>query len=255
MNFYINDDNIRLKAVLDMPINQSGKCPLVIIIHGFTGHSEERHITAVSRTMNELGYATLRADMYGHGKSDGNFHDHTLFKWMSNAMTVIDYARNLPFVTDLYLCGHSQGGLTVMLAAGLKHEYIRGLIPLSPAVMIPEMARKGELLGTKFDPDQIPEELISPENWTLSGNYIRAAQMIHVEDAIARYRGPVLLIHGDADEAVPLSCSVEAEKAYENAKLVVIPGDVHCYDYHLDQVLDAIREWLPKQEMSQRKQF
>ena len=245
MNFSINDDNIRLSAVLDMPEGTPAKCPLVIIIHGFTGHSEERHITAVSHTMNELGYATLRVDMYGHGKSDGAFHDHTLFKWMTNVMTIIDYARSLPFVTDLYLCGHSQGGLTVMLAAGLKHESIRGLIPLSPAVMIPEMARKGNLLGADFDPDHIPEEIRSPEGWTLSGNYIRAAQMIHVEDAIARYHGPVLLIHGDADEAVPLSCSEEAFRDYDNAKLVVIPGDTHCYDNHLEMVLDAIREWMP----------
>ena len=245
MNFYINDDKIRLNAVLDMPQGAGAKCPLVIIIHGFTGHSEEPHIVGVSRTMNELGYATLRVDMYGHGKSEGIFHDHTLLKWMTNAMTVIDYARSLPFVTDLYLCGHSQGGLTVMLAAGMKHEYIKGLIPLAPAVMIPGNARKGELMGSKFDPNRIPEELYSLEGWTLSGNYIRAAQMIHVEDAISRYHGPVLLVHGDADEAVPLRCSEDAQQAYDDAKLVVIPGDTHCYDHHLDMVLDAIRDWMP----------
>ena len=245
MNTEIYDDKIRLSATLDMPETPCEKCPLVIVIHGFTGYSEERHITAVSQTFNELGYATLRVHMYGHGKSDGKFHDHTLFKWMTNAMTVIDYARSLPFVTEIWLCGHSQGGMTVMLAAGLKHEFIRGLIPLSPAVMIPEMARKGELLGCKFDPNRIPEELVSPEGWTLSGNYIRAAQMIHAEDAIARFHGPVLLVHSDTDEVVPFICSEEAAQAYDNAKLVVIPGDTHCYDYHLEQVLDAIREWMP----------
>ena len=241
----INDDNIRLAATLDMPVNAPEKCPLVIVIHGFTGYSEERHISAVARTMNEMGYATLRVDMYGHGKSDGEFRDHTLFKWMTNAMTVIDYALTLPFVTDLYLCGHSQGGLTVMLAAGLKHESIRGIIPLSPAVMIPEMARKGNFLGEEFDPDNIPEELPVKDGLTLKGNYLRAAQMIHVEDAIARFTGPVLLVHADTDEVVPCSCSVEAAKAYYNAKLVITHDDTHCYDNHLEDVLDAIRDWLP----------
>lgn len=246
---FITDDGIRLNAVLDMPAEHAEKCPLVIVIHGFTGHSEERHILAVSRTMNEIGYATLRVDLYGHGKSEGTFHDHTLLKWMTNAMTVIDYARTLPFVTDLYLCGHSQGGLTVMLAAGMKHEVISGLIPLSPATMIPEMARKGELLGICFDPDRIPEELVSEaDGWTLSGNYLRAAQMIHVEDAIARYHGPVLLVHSDTDEAVPVSCSIEAAQAYDNAKLVITHGDTHCYDDHLDEVLDAVRSWLLRRQ-------
>ena len=242
----ITDDKIRLTATLDMPAGDPEKCPLVIVIHGFTGYSEERHIVAAARTMNEMGYATLRVDMYGHGKSEGEFGDHTLFKWMTNAMTVIDCARTLPFVTDLYLCGHSQGGLTVMLAAGLKHEFIRGIIPLSPAAMIPEMARKGDLLGISFDPARIPEKLEVKEGLWLKGNYIRAAQMIHVEDAIARYSGPVLLVHADTDEVVPVSCAVEAAKGYQNAKLVIIHDDNHHYDNHLDQVLDAIREWLPK---------
>ncbi len=86
----ITDDKIRLTATLDMPAGDPEKCPLVIVIHGFTGYSEERHIVAAARTMNEMGYATLRVDMYGHGKSEGEFGDHTLFKWMTNAMTVID---------------------------------------------------------------------------------------------------------------------------------------------------------------------
>ena len=243
---YITDDKIRLHATLDMPEGNPEKCPLVVIIHGFTGYSEERHIAAAAQTMNELGYATLRVDMYGHGKSEGEFHDHTLLKWMTNAMTVIDYARGLPFFTDLYLCGHSQGGLTVMLAAAMKHEFIKGIIPLSPAVMIPEQARKGNLLGVNFDPNRIPEELYMDDGRVLSGNYIRAAQMVHVEDVYSKYTGPVLIVHADTDEAVPFSCAEEAARSFKDARLVVIPNDTHCYDNHLDMVLDAIRGWLPK---------
>ena len=38
-----------------------------------------------------------------------------------------------------------------------QHDAIQGIIPLSPAWMIPEGARKGPLLGQTFDPDHIPE--------------------------------------------------------------------------------------------------
>ncbi|MBR2766370.1 MAG: alpha/beta fold hydrolase [Blautia sp.] len=245
---YLTDDKIKLNIKLDMPAGydsaSGAKCPLVIVIHGFTGHMEERHITAVSGTLNEIGYATLRVDMYGHGSSEGEFHDHTLFKWMSNAMTVIDYARSLDFVTDLYLCGHSQGGLMVMLAGAMKADVIKAIIPLSPAAMIPEGARKGELLGQTFDPEHVPDELIREDGRTLGGNYVRVAQTIRVEDFIDRYDGPVLIIHGDQDEAVPVEVGIEAAKRYKNAKLVLIPGDNHCYDYHLDMVTDAVREWM-----------
>ena len=244
---FINDDGIRLNAKLDLPADGAEKCPLVIVIHGFTGHMEERHITAVSAMLNEIGCATLRVDMYGHGGSGGSFHDHTLYKWLTNAMTVIDYGRGLDFVTDLYLCGHSQGGLTVMLAAALKHDVIRGIIPMSPATSIPSGARRGMMLGRSFDPEHIPEEMPIKDELILGGNYVRVAQTIHVEEAIARFRGPVLLVHGTADEAVPYACSVEAQKAYANAELAPIPDDTHCYDQHLDMVVDAIRGWMRKQ--------
>jgi pimeloyl-ACP methyl ester carboxylesterase len=239
--FYIDSDGIRLHAKLDQV---SEKGPLCILIHGFTGHIEETHIVAVSKGINAVGIATLRADMYGHGHSDGEFKKHTLFKWMTNVLTVIDYARALDFVTDIYLCGHSQGGLLVMLAAAMKHDVIRGLIPLSPAWMIPEIARKGELLGEQFDPDHIPESLDFWNGHKLDANYVRVAQTIRVDDAIARYAGPVLVVHGDEDESVPLRCGVEAAHAYRDAKLVIIPGDDHCYTRHLDQVVDAVKTWL-----------
>ena len=172
---FIIDDGIRLNAKLDLPEQGGDECPLVIVIHGFTGNMEERHITAVSRTLNEIGCATLRVDMYGHGQSGGSFRDHTLYKWLTNAMAVIDYARSPGTFTDLYLCGHSQGGLTAMLAAALKRDVVSGLIALSPGANIPEDSRRGVLLGFPFDPDRIPDEIPVKDGLFLSGNYIRVA--------------------------------------------------------------------------------
>ncbi len=244
---YIIDDGIRLHAKLDMPDQPACKCPLAIVIHGFTGHMEEAHIIAVSRALNGLGVATLRVEMYGHGESDGEFRNHTLYKWLTNALRVIDYARSLDFSTDLYLCGHSQGGLAVMLAAAMKRDVVKGLIPLSPATMIPECARRGELLGVQFDPDHVPDELNSWDGRTLDGNYVRVAQTIFVEDAIDRYGGPVLIVHGDADEAVPVQCAIDAARRYKNAELVLVPEDTHCYDHHLDVAVEAVRTWMARQ--------
>lgn len=242
-HFQIQDDGVKLNAKLDIP---EGSRDIVVVIHGFTGHMEEPHILAVTRAFNELGLATLRVDMYGHGHSEGAFEDHTLYKWLTNALTVIDYARNLDFVRDVYLCGHSQGGLTVMLAAALEHDRVRGVIPLSPAAMIPEYCRKGDMLGMAFDPDHIPEYLEYGER-RLGGNYVRVAQTIRVEDAVDRYEGPVLIVHGDADEAVPVQVGIDAARRYRQAELVLIPGDTHCYDHHLDQVVDAVKAWTRKQ--------
>ena len=237
--FFIDSDGTRLHAKLDRP-EGAEKGPLCILIHGFTGHMEEDHIKAAQKAMNDAGVSVLRVEMYGHGGSDGEFKDHTLYKWVTNALAAVKYGKSLDFVTDLYLSGHSQGGLLTMLVGGMCPDDFKALLPLSPAWMIPEIAREGNVLGTSFDPKHIPD-MITSGSWELSGDYIRVAQTIHVEDEIERFEGPVLIIHGDADETVPFSYAEKAAKLYKNAELVPIHGDDHCFTKHLNEMADAVR--------------
>ena len=248
--FYMDHDGIPLHAKLEFPAGFSleeknpGRCPLVIVQHGFTGHMEEDHILAVSRTLNQTGFATLRTELYGQGKSGGTFTEHTLFKWLSEMLTVIDYAGRLDFVSELFLCGHSQGGLTVMLAGAMKRDQLRAIIPLSPAAMIPEDARHGSMLGHPFDPAHVPDVLEMDGNCRLGGNYLRVARMIWVEPAIDAFTKEVLIIHGDRDETVPIRCAQEAAARYKDAELVVIPGADHCYNGHLEEVTQALAAYM-----------
>lgn len=245
-HFTIMDDGIGLDAVLEMPKERGEKYPVLIIIHGFTGWKEETHLSAMAKAAKECGYAALRVDMYGHGGSGGRFRDHTLYKWLTNIITVIDYARKMEGAGDIFLMGHSQGGLAVVLAAAMERDVVKGLIPLAPALMIPEGARKGRLLGTDFDPEDIPETVVPGDYPELGGNYLRVAQTLSVEDAIDRYKGPVLIVHGDTDMTVPFSCSAEAAPRYENCELVNIHGDTHCFDLHLNEAVAAVRSFLEK---------
>ena len=241
---YIIDDGIKLNAKLDMPDDDSKRYPLCLIFHGFTGHIEEDHIVAVARSMNEIGIATLRLDLYGHGNSDGEFRDHTLYKWLNNILAVVDYAKKLDFVSELFLCGHSQGGLAVTLAAAMERDVIRALIPLSPAYSIIQGAKEGELLGKNFDPEHIPDELISWDGRKLSGNYIRVAQSIDLESAIKKYKGRVLIVHGDADETVPVQFAKDAANKFEICRLVLIEGADHCYENYLEELEDAVADFM-----------
>ena len=239
--FFIDCDGVKLHAKLDMPAGVE-KCPLCILIHGFTGHMEEAHIIAAQQAMNEASVAVLRAEMYGHGGSDGEFRKHTLYKWVTNALAVVRYAKTLDFVTDLYLSGHSQGGLLTMLVGGMCRDDFKAILPMSPAWMIPDGAREGRLLGMEFDPKHIPEVLAG---WglELDGDYVRVAQTIHVEDEIARYDGPVLIVHGDADEVVPFEYAKKAQVLYRNAKLVSVHGADHCFNGHLEEMAEAIKQF------------
>ncbi len=236
-------DNIELNAVLERPEGVA-RGPLCIIIHGFTGNLEEAHLAAVSDKMLENNIATLRVDMYGHGRSGGTFEHHNLFKWLNNGLDIIDYARKLDFVTDIYLCGHSQGGLLVMLLAAMERDRIKALIPLSPATMIPDGARNGNLLGMEFDPEKLPPFLPVWDDRKLDNNYIRVAQTIDVEKAIAAYNGKALIVIGEADATVDYRDAERVASKYADCKFVIIPGDTHCFDRHVDQMASAVEDFM-----------
>ncbi len=242
LEFYIPDDGINIHAKFDFPEKTQDKYPLMILVHGFTGNMEEVHNIGIKDTFISSNFAVLRVDMFGHGKSDGEFENHTLYKWISNIMTVTDYAKQLDFVSDLYLCGHSQGGLLTAIAAGMRPDDYKAIFLMSPAFIIPDNARQGNMLGNKFDPDHIPDYLIS-DGWRLKGNYLRVAQCIYPEMYLARYHGPAFIIHGGADETVPVENSKEAVQKLSDGKLTIIEGDSHCYDYHLEEVLAAVKDY------------
>lgn len=245
-DYFVDCDGIDIHVKLDFPKEQKKKMPLLIVISGLTGHMEEDHIIAVAKAANEIGFATLRGELYGHGKSGGKFYDHTVMHWMLETMRLIDHVSELPFVSDIYLSGHSQGGLTAALGAGLKPVSVKALLLLAPAMNIWDGARKGELFGMKFDPEELPKEF-GESDWRVSSNYLRAAGMLPVEDAIRNYHGPVLIVHGTADESVPYHFGADLVTKYEHAELVTIEDEDHCYTKHLDQVTAAVQRFLEEQ--------
>lgn len=237
--FYIDSDGVKLHAKLERPEGLD-RSPLCILVHGLSGDMEEDHIIKAKDAMLDSGVAVLRVEMYGHGMSSGEYRDHTIYKWVTNALAVVKYAKELDFVTDLYMSGHSQGGFLTILIAGMCPDDFKAILPLSPAVQIPDLAREGKMLGYDFDPLHIPEVLIK-DQWVLGGDYFRVAQTIHVEEEIRRYNDPVYIVHGDADDTVPYSYAEWAAGLYSNATLVSVEGADHCFVGHLDELYDAVK--------------
>lgn len=242
--FYIDQDGFKLHAKLDFPKSAKEKMPLVILVHGLTGHMEEEHIIAASQAITEVGMACLRVEMYGHGKSDGEFKNHNVMIWVNELLYVISYAKKLDFVTDLFLAGHSQGGLTIMLTAALAADKLKAIMPLSPATVIKESCANGNFFGHRFNWEEIPEELHFWDNAMVTDNYVRIGRILPIDEAIAGFNKPVCIIHGTADTSVPVSYGMEADSKYKNSKLVLIKDADHCYVNHLEEMSEAIKEFL-----------
>ncbi len=242
--FYIECDGTKLHAKLERPAD-TDKSPLCFLVHGLSGHMEEDHIIAAKEAMLDSGVAVLRVEMYGHGMSSGEYRDHTIYKWITNALAVVRYIKSLDFVTDLYMCGHSQGGFLTILIGGMCPDDFKAILPMSPAVQIPDECRRGRILGYVFDPEHIPDVLIK-DQWVLGGDYFRVAQTIHVEEEIKRYKGPVCIIHGDEDETVPYSYAEWTAALYENAVLVPVRGADHCFTRHTDELYKVLADFFKK---------
>ena len=243
-DFFIDKDGFKLYAKLDVPKNASKKSPILILIHGLTGQMDEAQLEGVRDAANARGISCLRVDMYGHGKSDGDFANHNLLEWVSEILYVIDYVRELDFVTDIYLSGHSQGGLAAILAAALKADQIKALVLISPAINIVYDIKQGRFFDARFDANSIPESVHFWDDFDIKGNYFRIAKNINIDEAINAYDGPVLVVHGTNDEAVDVACGIKTAEKYSNSTLRLIDGDSHCFDYHLDEMVKAVKEFL-----------
>ena len=247
----IPDDGIGLSAVLEAP--EGGKeLPLVVILHGFGSAKNRIHTVQTAEAMRDAGFATLRLDLYGHGESGGEFLKHTLYRWISNTLAVIDHMRELGY-EELYLSGHSQGGLVAALAAGMEPDRIRGLVLRAPAFVIPQGAREGRLLGFEFDPERIPDVIPLPQGASIDGNYIRVAQTLYAEPAADRFRGPVLILHGDEDDVVSAEDSRKMAKRYADCELVVMKGETHHFDRHPEEMQELIRRFMTKRKTETEK--
>ena len=240
----IMDDGIALSAVLETP-EGAGPFPLVIILHGFGSAKDRIHTLQTAAAMREEGFATLRFDLYGHGESGGEFRKHTLYKWISNTLAVIDFMRAQGY-TDISLSGHSQGGLVAALAAGMAPDRIHALVLRAPAFLIPRCAREGSMLGIRFDPGHVPDSSPIQGGPVLEGNYIRVAQTLHAEETAERFKGPVLILHGEEDDLVPAEDSREMAKRYADCTLALIPEETHHFDIHPEIMTEQIRSFMRK---------
>lgn len=114
--------------------------------------------------------------------------------------------------------GTSQGGAVSAITGAAHPEEIRGMVLLYPAFVMVD--RANQLFRR---PEEIPDTYYFM--WMQVGRaYFEPLLDYDIYGAIAAYDKDVLLIHGDADNIVPLSYSQRALQAYPSAELQVIPG-------------------------------
>jgi len=215
--------------------------PLELIFHGYGGNAERDLSGGVERCF-ALGRSAVLIDQRGAGMSEGRICSFGInerrdcLEWIKFATR--KFGKERPIIIG----GISMGAATVMMAAGedLPSNVVCVMADCgysSPKEIIKKVVREMKL----------PSSIVYP--------FIRLGGMLYgkfdIEEtspisAVARSKTPIVYIHGDTDDYVPHSMSVECYEATKSPrKLVTIEGAGHGLAFPKDpeKYVESLREF------------
>ena len=190
-----------------------GHAPGVLFCGGFRSDMNGGKATSLSAFCHNCGQQYTRFDYRGHGQSSGVFADSTVGDWLNDAVTVLDSVTTGPQI----VVGSSMGGWIAFLLARARPNRIAAIITIAPAV---DMTRR--TLANL--PDDASRQLRENGVWIRPSKYEPLGYPITqklleeganhnlLNDAIT-FEGPVRILHGMQDDAVPWSLSLEISDA------------------------------------------
>jgi putative redox protein len=245
-DFTLKVDNLRLPAEVYIPETAKGPHPALCLCHGIPsgqpGPSDDRGYPGLAEKFFASGFVTLIFNFRGAGPSQGNLD---MMGWTRDLKAAIDYLASMEEADNSRLCllGSSAGAaISVYVAA--NDPRVSSVVTLAcPAefdFMTDKQRAKATIdhfrsIGVIKDKDFPP----SVDEWLDGFNTISS---LHWIDRISPR--PLLLIHGDKDDLVPVEHACRLyEKAGEPKELVIIPGAGHRLRLEEKAVTTAL-EWL-----------
>ena len=212
----------------------------MILCHGFTASMEETE--KYSERLVSMGISTWIFDFCGggfHTISDGDFHTYmTPFTEVEDLTEVVEYVLRKENRKSVCIGGCSQGGFVSAVYAAEFPEKVKKLVLLYPALCIPDDARRGSMQVITFDPQHIPD-VVGMMPVQVSGNYPKSVIDMDVYEKIVKYKGPVLVLHGDKDTIVPLKYADKAAEVYTQSTYHILKGAPHGF-YEEPYMSDAL---------------
>lgn len=209
----------QLAAWLALPGNAaaSDPVPVVVALHGWGANAST--LSPMVAPLVRAGMAVLLFDATNHGQSSSeNFS--SLPRFAEDLAAVRACLHTMPAV-DSARCavlGHSVGAAAVLLHAA-RHDDVRAVVSLSA------FAHPAEVMARWLREHHIPRRgigtAILDEVQRTIGTRFEHIAPVHV---MARLRCPVMLVHGQQDEVVPLSDAQRLQARAPHAELLVVEG-------------------------------
>jgi uncharacterized protein len=246
--------DLRLHGVIGVPetVRAGERRAAFLVLHGFGSNSESSNVLQPTRVLGEFGYVTLRFDMRGCGKSEGEFGRVICLEQVEDLNNALAFLATHPAVDPARIgaIGSSFGGAVAAYAGGTNprlaavisnggwghgERKFRGQHRTAEAwakftKMLDEgrdhRARTGQsLMVPRYDivpiPDHVRQNLERQKVGMLAPNSVEmfpaeTAQSMfdfRAEDVIGQIAPrPLLLIHAANDSVTPTEQSIEMFK-------------------------------------------
>ncbi|MFX4260565.1 alpha/beta hydrolase [Pelotomaculum propionicicum] len=238
---FSNDRGLNLAGLL-----YTGPEPgtIVIVCHGFTGSKEGGGKALVmAEELGERGYSTLLFDFSGCGESEGSFSDISLSGHINDVKCSVDLCLDLGY-KSIIIVGRSFGGSAVLCLGGTDKRTAGVSCWSAPAEPF-------KLFSERLKVDPAHENGLVPlsgqSGTVLVKNSFFEDLKIHNAARCASLISPrpLLVVHGEADDVVPLSNAENIYKAAGGPKTIkIISGADHQFSGHYHEVWSAFFNWL-----------
>ena len=223
--------------------------PGVALVHGWESARDRTLPNALF--LHAAGFHCLTIDVRGHGANPAEVLPLSAGEFGLDAAAAFDALMERPEVTVGAVVGHSMGAIGAILA-GAWDPRVAAVVatsgPADPYRLTRQTFRLARL--------PIPDPIAYPLAWLTTRVYLRprghTVAEISATRAIARYRGPILLAHGDADQVVPfghmgrLAAAARASRAPGDAvvETLAVEGGQHSWLYEEPAYRAAVARFL-----------
>jgi pimeloyl-ACP methyl ester carboxylesterase len=242
---FINPRGITISANF-WPANKDA---VIIMSHGFTGDkSEWGKFDTIAKELHSKGYAVLSYDFSGCGESGDD--SITIAKELEDLSTAIRFVKALGY-KNVGLFGHSLGGFislksyapqikTMVLTAPVTHSSENDWGERFTKEQQEQAKKTGLIIKTRTK--GVRKKIV------IGKELIKERNNINPKDYMHKINCPVLIIHGDKDEDIPLKHSELAMKQLpKGSKIEILKGADHGYEKQINKVATITTKWFLKQ--------
>lgn len=237
-------DGLRLAAELHLPPG-SGPQPGLCICHGIPAvryNPEDTGYHDLAVRCADAGFVTLLFNFRGAGLSEGDFD---MPGWTRDLAAATDYLLGLGTVdaSRLFLMGFS-GGAAACITRAAADDRVAGVVSCaSPADFEDLIAgdRLAQYLTRWREIGIVRDPAFPPDMAAWAAGFRQVTPVEHVSGIAPR---PILLLHGDADDVVPVSHAYRLfQAAGEPRTLSILPDGQHRLRVN-EQAMAIALDWL-----------